>query len=106
MKRNNPRAEQMRNLRKRRIPSAASPGHVRLADGTMDIDSTEAKIKREIAIMKKLRHPHVVRLYEVIDDRMREKIYMGACFLLTVGRLTEVKHSDGVPRRRRGEMER
>ncbi|KAF9533942.1 kinase-like domain-containing protein [Crepidotus variabilis] len=40
------------------------------------VNSTEAKIRKEIAIMKKLRHPHVVRLYEVIDDRMREKIYI------------------------------
>ena len=89
VKRNNPRAEKMMHLRKRRIPSAASPGHVRLADGTMDIDSTEAKIKREIAIMKKLRHPHVVRLYEVIDDRMREKIYMGAFSFLSLKCLAE-----------------
>lgn len=27
--------------------------------------------------MKKLRHPHVVQLLEVMDDRMKEKIYMG-----------------------------
>ena len=29
--------------------------------------------------MKKLNHPHVVRLLEVIDDPMQDKIYMGAC---------------------------
>ncbi|PCH42122.1 kinase-like protein, partial [Wolfiporia cocos MD-104 SS10] len=34
------------------------------------------KIRKEIAIMKKCRHPHVVRLLEVIDDRLAEKIYM------------------------------
>ncbi|KDQ24235.1 hypothetical protein PLEOSDRAFT_1014978, partial [Pleurotus ostreatus PC15] len=34
------------------------------------------KIRREIAIMKKCRHAHVVRLIEVIDDRLRDKIYM------------------------------
>ncbi|KAJ3491083.1 hypothetical protein NLJ89_g11371 [Agrocybe chaxingu] len=51
-------------------PSRASPAS---AD---KLNTTEAKIRKEIAIMKKLRHPHVVRLYEVIDDRMKEKIYM------------------------------
>jgi [calcium/calmodulin-dependent protein kinase] kinase len=27
--------------------------------------------------MKKCRHGHVVRLLEVIDDKLKEKIYMG-----------------------------
>ena len=35
------------------------------------------KIKREIAILKKCDHPHVVRLKEVIDDPMVDKIYLG-----------------------------
>ncbi|KAJ3171905.1 hypothetical protein HK101_011205 [Irineochytrium annulatum] len=34
------------------------------------------KIKREIAILKKLDHPHVVKLREVIDDPHAEKIYL------------------------------
>ncbi|KAJ3087888.1 hypothetical protein HK102_010069 [Quaeritorhiza haematococci] len=34
------------------------------------------KIKREIAILKKCDHPHVVRLKEVIDDPQSEKIYL------------------------------
>jgi [calcium/calmodulin-dependent protein kinase] kinase len=42
------------------------------------LNTTELKIKKEIAIMKKLAHPNVVRLFEVIDDRMKEKVYMGA----------------------------
>lgn len=42
------------------------------------LNTTELKIKKEIAIMKKLSHPNVVRLFEVIDDRMKEKVYMGA----------------------------
>lgn len=33
-------------------------------------------IKREIAIMKKLNHPNVIKLYEVIQDTEKEKIYM------------------------------
>ncbi|EKM78974.1 hypothetical protein AGABI1DRAFT_129239 [Agaricus bisporus var. burnettii JB137-S8] len=40
------------------------------------LNTTELKIKKEIAIMKKLAHPNVVRLFEVIDDRMKEKVYM------------------------------
>ncbi|PPQ92573.1 hypothetical protein CVT25_007265 [Psilocybe cyanescens] len=70
VKRNNPRAEQLKSLRRPRIPNYP---HIPVADR---LNTTEAKIKREIAIMKKLRHPHVVRLYEVIDDRVQEKIYM------------------------------
>ncbi|KNC98571.1 CAMKK/ELM protein kinase [Spizellomyces punctatus DAOM BR117] len=34
------------------------------------------KIKREIAILKKCNHPHVVALKEVIDDPASEKIYL------------------------------
>ncbi|KAJ1565877.1 hypothetical protein HK096_007984 [Nowakowskiella sp. JEL0078] len=34
------------------------------------------KIRREIAILKKCDHPHVVRLKEVIDDPNAEKIYL------------------------------
>ncbi|KAI8138441.1 kinase-like domain-containing protein [Fennellomyces sp. T-0311] len=36
----------------------------------------EQKIRREIAILKKCAHPHVVRLREVIDDPASRKIYM------------------------------
>ena len=31
----------------------------------------------EIAIMKKLQHPNLVRLHEVIDDDENDKLYMG-----------------------------
>ncbi|BFZ56117.1 hypothetical protein PYCC9005_003159 [Savitreella phatthalungensis] len=36
----------------------------------------EATIRREIAILKKCVHPHVVRLREVIDDPTSDKIYL------------------------------
>ncbi|KAI9256671.1 kinase-like domain-containing protein [Phascolomyces articulosus] len=36
----------------------------------------EQKIRREIAILKKCSHPHVVRLREVIDDPASRKIYL------------------------------
>ena len=35
------------------------------------------KIKKEIAILKKCNHPHIVRLFEVIDDPQSDKIYLG-----------------------------
>ncbi len=38
--------------------------------------SPEDKTKREIAILKKIRHPNVVGLLEVIDDPEMKKIYM------------------------------
>ncbi|KAI0925686.1 hypothetical protein AcW1_008060 [Taiwanofungus camphoratus] len=70
VKRKNVKVDRMSKLRKRNFPS--SP-HVPLAD---QLGSTEHKIRKEIAIMKKCRHPHVVRLLEVIDDKLNEKIYM------------------------------
>lgn len=39
--------------------------------------SSEAKIRREIAIMKKCHHEHVVKLLEVIDDESNKKIFLG-----------------------------
>lgn len=38
--------------------------------------STQDKSKREIAILKKIRHPNVVALLEIIDDPELKKIYM------------------------------
>lgn len=37
-------------------------------------------VLKEIAIMKKLEHPNVVQLHEVIDDEKRDKLYMGQLF--------------------------
>ncbi|KAF2690801.1 kinase-like protein, partial [Lentithecium fluviatile CBS 122367] len=38
--------------------------------------SHEDKIKREIAILKKARHPNIVGLLEVIDDPSKKKVYI------------------------------
>lgn len=61
----------MNALRKRNLPS--SP-HLPL---TSKLSETEMKILKEVAIMKKLRHPHVVRLLEVMDDHLVKDIYLG-----------------------------
>ena len=36
----------------------------------------------EIAIMKKLNHPNVIKLYEVLDDPQNDKLYMGMIVIL------------------------
>lgn len=33
-------------------------------------------LEREVAIMKKIDHPHLVKLFEVIEDPYDEKIYL------------------------------
>ncbi len=35
-------------------------------------------VEREIALMKKMRHPHMVELYEVIDDTEHDRLLLGA----------------------------
>lgn len=34
------------------------------------------KVKRELAIMKKVAHPNVVGCYEIIDDEEHDELYM------------------------------
>ncbi|KAJ3559078.1 hypothetical protein NM688_g563 [Phlebia brevispora] len=70
LKRKDKKAEKLSALRKRNIPSQP---HVPLVD---KMSTTEMKILKEIAIMKKLRHPHVVRLLEVMDDHLLKEIYL------------------------------
>ncbi|CDO70636.1 hypothetical protein BN946_scf184756.g2 [Trametes cinnabarina] len=64
------KSDRMSKLRKRNLPRSSNTP---LVD---QLGSTEHKIRKEIAIMKKLSHPHIVRLLEVIDDRQNDKIYM------------------------------
>ncbi|KAF2479929.1 kinase-like domain-containing protein, partial [Neohortaea acidophila] len=40
------------------------------------LGTTEDKVKKEVAILKQVRHPHVTALLEVIDDPSRKKVYI------------------------------
>ncbi|KAF9260111.1 kinase-like protein [Marasmius fiardii PR-910] len=74
VKRDNPKAKrerQYKQLRQQNLPPRTD--HVPVVDG---IRTAEQEIRKEIAIMKKCRHPHVVRLHEVIDDRKNDQIFM------------------------------
>ena len=73
VKRKNPKADKMSKFRKQNQNLPTSP-HLALTD---KLGTTEHKIRKEIAIMKKCNHPHIVKLLEVIDDNLNEKIYMG-----------------------------
>jgi len=50
-------------------------------------------VKREVAIMKKLRHPNVLRLYEVLDDPKVNKLYMILEYMKN-GDLMQITQSD------------
>jgi serine/threonine protein kinase len=44
----------------------------------------DEKVKQEIAIMKRIHHPNVVQLREVIDDIRSKKIFMGRSVRISV----------------------
>ena len=53
------------------VRKGSSGGLIKKAENPLD------KIYREIAIMKKLDHPNVVKLEEVVDDPEEDNLYMG-----------------------------
>lgn len=47
------------------------PRHAQSSGNPLDL------VRTELAILKKLNHPHVVRLFEVLDDPDNDSLYMG-----------------------------
>ncbi len=72
VKRSNPK-DKIKLLRRNYQQSETTFG----SDRQFLLNSTENSIRKEIAIMKKCRHPNIVRTLEVIDDPRQDKIYMG-----------------------------
>ncbi len=52
-------------------------------------------LKREIAILKKLEHPHIVRLFEVMDDPQCDIVYM-VFELMKLGPVMDLSSKSGV----------
>ncbi|KAJ1343786.1 hypothetical protein BSLG_001678 [Batrachochytrium salamandrivorans] len=64
-------------MAKRRFQSKLSAAARAAAESGLEPPNPQLeRIKREIAILKKCTHPHVVRLREVIDDPHLDKIYL------------------------------
>lgn len=42
------------------------------------------KVYREIAVLKKLDHPNIVKLVEVLDDPVEDNLYLGKLIILLI----------------------
>ena len=60
----------------RRLPNRKAPGGAERKQSENPLQ----KVYREIAIMKKLDHPNVTKLVEVLDDPEDDNLYMGKNF--------------------------
>lgn len=58
------------------VTLAGEPRAIKALKRSALMKQNEAQIRREIAIMKKLRHDNVIRLFEVIDDPRSNMIYL------------------------------
>jgi hypothetical protein len=74
------RSEAMRKARRK-------PGQRRSVVEPQDEEDSDvlALIRMEVAIMKKLDHPNLVRLYEVLNVADSDQLYMGTCCICPSG---------------------
>ncbi|KAK9369533.1 kinase-like domain-containing protein [Lipomyces kononenkoae] len=70
-------------------------GRPRLGLSLRHGSTQEEKIRREIAILKKCNHPHIVRLREVLDDSSSKKIFLVFEYV-ELGEITW-QNDDGTP---------
>lgn len=81
---------------RRKLPGVKKlSGFPALAGEAKQISMTNEKLRKEIAILKKCRHPNVVRLREVIDAPASKKIYLGKLIQAEIAS-TLVAHADAV----------
>jgi len=69
------------------VPSAAGAEKLPVRYGSESrIQHPLERVYREIAILKKLDHPNVVKLVEVLDDPDEDNLYMGepSCYAVTL----------------------
>ena len=59
-----------------------------MIDKTQRSESDLTKIYREIEILKKLRHPHIIRLYQVFESG--NYIFLGKTFKFSVSDIDSV----------------
>jgi len=57
--------------------------YFRKPEGGMGFKSQLQNVLTEIAIMKKLQHPNLIQLYEVIDYDEGDKLYMGKSIIVS-----------------------
>jgi [calcium/calmodulin-dependent protein kinase] kinase len=58
---------------------------------------SESEALKEVAVMKRLAHPNIVALYEVIDDASSDKIYMVCEFAELGPVMTETEYNSPLP---------
>lgn len=68
------------------------------ADGRERTNTALARIRYEVAVMKRCNHDHIVRLIEVIDDPRSQAVFLGMTTLLRAHRPLHLTsfNSDGI----------
>ena len=63
--------------KKKLLQKAGFFGRVAPARRQNSVENPHTRVYREVAILKKLDHPNVVKLIEVLDDPAEDNLYLG-----------------------------